>query len=83
MSTEREALLRGLLRGYHTVTRLPVRGDQDAFGHVNNVVYFRWLESARIDLLAAIVTVCQCTSFSYVLLTIKTDADQPINTVAA
>ena len=28
---------------------LPVQwGDQDAFGHVNNVVYFRWLESARI-----------------------------------
>lgn len=23
-------------------------GDQDAFGHVNNVVYFRWFESARI-----------------------------------
>jgi acyl-CoA thioester hydrolase len=28
---------------------LPVQwGDQDAFGHVNNVVYFRWMESARI-----------------------------------
>ncbi len=24
-------------------------GDQDMFGHVNNVVYFRWLESARVD----------------------------------
>jgi acyl-CoA thioester hydrolase len=24
-------------------------GDQDAFGHVNNVVYFRWFESARIE----------------------------------
>jgi acyl-CoA thioester hydrolase len=22
--------------------------DQDAFGHVNNVIYFRWFESARI-----------------------------------
>jgi acyl-CoA thioester hydrolase len=29
---------------------LPVQwGDQDAFGHVNNVVYFRWFESARIE----------------------------------
>jgi acyl-CoA thioester hydrolase len=29
---------------------LPVQwGDQDAFGHVNNVIYFRWLESARIE----------------------------------
>ncbi|MFM7059436.1 MAG: acyl-CoA thioesterase [Planctomycetota bacterium] len=46
--------LQNLLKGFHTVTRLPVQwGDQDAFGHVNNVVYFRWLESARIDLLNA------------------------------
>ena len=28
---------------------LPVQwGDQDAFGHVNNVIHFRWMESARI-----------------------------------
>ncbi|MEN9553992.1 MAG: Long-chain acyl-CoA thioesterase FadM [Planctomycetota bacterium] len=40
------------LRDYHTITALPVQwGDQDAFGHVNNVVYIRWLESARVDLL--------------------------------
>ena len=26
----------------------------DAFGHVNNVVYIRWFESARIDLLNTI-----------------------------
>lgn len=43
-----------LLGGCVTVTRLPVQwGDQDAFGHVNNVVYLRWFESARIDLLNA------------------------------
>ena len=23
-------------------------GDMDAFGHVNNVVYFRWFETGRI-----------------------------------
>jgi acyl-CoA thioester hydrolase len=29
---------------------LPVQwGDQDAFGHVNNAVYFRWMESARME----------------------------------
>lgn len=34
---------------------LPVQwGDQDAFGHVNNVVYFRWMESARIAYFAAL-----------------------------
>ena len=37
------------LSEYHSVIRLPVQwGDQDAFGHVNNTVYFRWFESARI-----------------------------------
>jgi acyl-CoA thioester hydrolase len=30
--------------------RMPIRwGDMDAMGHVNNTVYFRYLESARID----------------------------------
>ena len=34
---------------YPVVISLPVQwGDQDLFGHVNNVVYFRWYESARI-----------------------------------
>lgn len=38
------------LADYHLVIRWPVQwGDQDAFGHVNNTVYFRWCESARID----------------------------------
>lgn len=30
--------------------RYPIRwGDMDALGHVNNTVYFRYLESARVD----------------------------------
>ncbi|MCP4171617.1 MAG: acyl-CoA thioesterase [Fuerstiella sp.] len=42
------------LADYRTITSLPVQwGDMDAFGHVNNVVYIRWFESARIDLLAS------------------------------
>lgn len=37
------------LADYRVVFTLPVQwGDQDSFGHVNNVVYFRWYESARI-----------------------------------
>jgi acyl-CoA thioester hydrolase len=33
----------------HTM-RMPIRwGDMDAMGHVNNTVYFRYLESARIE----------------------------------
>jgi len=34
---------------YPVIITLPVQwGDQDAFGHVNNTIYFRWFESARI-----------------------------------
>ncbi|MEB3754463.1 thioesterase family protein [Acinetobacter sp. MD2(2019)] len=29
-------------------------GDMDAFGHVNNVVYYRYIESARIEYLNAL-----------------------------
>jgi acyl-CoA thioester hydrolase len=37
-----------------TVT-IPVQwGDQDALGHVNNVVFLRWFESGRIALLDAL-----------------------------
>ena len=32
--------------------RMPLRwGDMDAMGHVNNTLYFRYLEQARIELL--------------------------------
>lgn len=37
------------LPDYPVVVTLPVQwGEQDAFGHVNNVVYIRWFETARI-----------------------------------
>ncbi len=40
------------LAEYPSIITLPVQwGVQDAFGHVNNVIYFRWYESARIDYL--------------------------------
>jgi acyl-CoA thioester hydrolase len=33
---------------------IPIRwGDMDAFGHVNNTVYFRYMEQARIDWFSA------------------------------
>ena len=32
------------------VERMPIRwGDMDAMGHVNNIVYFRYMEQARIS----------------------------------
>lgn len=44
-SSERPASL----DDYARAIAWPVQwGDQDAFGHVNNTVYFRWMETGRI-----------------------------------
>ncbi len=43
-----------LLEGYPVVVRLPVQwGEMDAYDHVNNVVFFRQFESARVRYLVA------------------------------
>lgn len=43
------------LAAFPIQTRIPVQwGEMDAFNHVNNVVYLRWSESARIDYFAAL-----------------------------
>lgn len=40
------------LKHYPVITLQNVAwGDMDAFGHVNNVIYYRYIESARIDYL--------------------------------
>jgi acyl-CoA thioester hydrolase len=40
-----ENAVESLLAGFPVVITVPVQwGDQDAFGHVNNTVYFRWME---------------------------------------
>jgi acyl-CoA thioester hydrolase len=50
-----EDIVGKLLGDYPAVITLPIQwGDQDAFGHVNNTVYFRWFESARIEYLKRI-----------------------------
>ena len=41
--------IQGLVSAYPSITRIPAQwGDQDAFGHVNNVQYARLMESGRI-----------------------------------
>jgi len=38
------------------VERIPIRwGDMDAMGHVNNIVYFRYMEQARISWFESLV----------------------------
>ncbi|MGA2114087.1 MAG: thioesterase family protein [Bryobacteraceae bacterium] len=40
------------LTGYPVIVTIPLLwGDQDAFGHVNNIVYLRWCETARVEYL--------------------------------
>ena len=39
-----------LLAAFPIVIEVPVAwGEMDAFGHVNNIVYFRYIENARIE----------------------------------
>lgn len=41
-----------LLAAFPVVTTIPILwGDEDAFGHVNNLTYLRWCESSRVDYL--------------------------------
>ena len=36
------------------LTTIPIRwGDMDAYGHVNNAVYFRYIEQARVEWIEA------------------------------
>ncbi|MEX2176339.1 MAG: thioesterase family protein [Pirellulaceae bacterium] len=40
------------LSHHPVIVTLPIQwGDQDAFGHVNNAIYFRWFETARVEYL--------------------------------
>jgi acyl-CoA thioester hydrolase len=41
-----------VFEGFPVVLSWPVQwGDQDAFRHVNNTIYFRWFETCRIEYL--------------------------------
>ena len=49
MAEQASAALQDFERDWPVTVRLPVVwGEMDAFGHVNNIVYFRYFESARI-----------------------------------
>jgi acyl-CoA thioester hydrolase len=40
------------LEEFPVIITVPVHwGDQDSFGHVNNVIYLRWAETARVEYL--------------------------------
>jgi acyl-CoA thioester hydrolase len=44
------SVIEDLLAGYSVVVQLPVVwGEMDSYRHVNNVVYFRYFENARLE----------------------------------
>lgn len=43
------------LKHFPVIFSIPIQwGEMDLFGHVNNVVYFRWCETARVEYLERI-----------------------------
>jgi acyl-CoA thioester hydrolase len=63
------------------ITRDVQWGDQDAFGHVNNVVYFRWFESARIEYFrqAGLAHLMSNQGVGPILASIKCDFKRQLN----
>jgi acyl-CoA thioester hydrolase len=60
------------LEGFPVRIEIPVAwGEMDAFGHVNNVAYFRYFESARIAYFAAVgyLDLMQATGVGPILAT--------------
>jgi acyl-CoA thioester hydrolase len=65
-----------LLADYRVSIELPVLwGDMDAFGHVNNTIYFRWFESARVEYLHRIALESDRSAAKYgpILASVKCD----------
>ena len=54
-------------------------GDQDCFGHVNNVVNFRWMESARMAYFARLELAMTNDGAGPILASIKCDFRRQLN----
>lgn len=70
-----------LLAGFRVVTTIPLLwGDEDAFGHVNNVVYLRWCETSRVEYLRRIGLWVQLppNGIGPILASIKCDYKAPL-----
>jgi acyl-CoA thioester hydrolase len=49
-TSSKERRVDDLLEGFPVTIEIPVAwGEMDAFGHVNNIVYFRYFESVRME----------------------------------
>ena len=65
---------------YPIAVELPVAwGDMDAFGHVNNTVYIRWFETARIVLCERLgLTIDRPEGLGPILATVTCDFVRPV-----
>lgn len=69
-----------LLVDYRVAIALPVQwGDMDAMGHVNNVVFFRWFESARVAYLDRISLASSSDHLGPILASVKCDYRRQLN----
>jgi acyl-CoA thioester hydrolase len=53
-------------------------GDMDAMGHVNNTLYFRYLEQARISWFDAVFSAADLTGFGPILAHVSCDFIRPL-----
>ena len=70
------------LAGFPVVVEIPLLwGDQDAFGHINNVVYLRWCETARVEYLHRIGMWAPLPPHGMgpILASVKCDYKRPLN----
>ena len=62
------------------VERIPIRwGDMDAMGHVNNTVYFRYMEQARIGWFESLLPSEAWSSIGIVIVNASCNFNRPIN----
>jgi acyl-CoA thioester hydrolase len=70
------------LAAFPVVVAIPLLwGDQDAFGHINNVVYFKWCETARVEYLrrVGLWVPLPPQGVGPILASIKCDYKRPLN----
>ncbi len=71
-----------LLAGFPVVTAIPILwGDQDAFGHVNNLPYLRWCETSRVEYLrrVALWVALPPSGIGPILASLKCDYKMQLN----
>ena len=70
-----------LLKNFPVIISLPVQwGDMDAMGHVNNIIYFKWFESVRIQYVQriGITTELKDKPVAPILVSTKCDYRKPV-----